>query len=47
VPEGAGEALLFAAATFGAQGLTLAWRGGMPATGSAGRAGEPARERVG
>src|SRR4051794_23565620 len=29
VPEGFGEAMLFAAATFGAQGATLAWRGGL------------------
>ena len=29
IPEGAGVAMLFAAATFGAQGLALAWRGGL------------------
>jgi hypothetical protein len=29
VPEGTGEALLFGAATFAAQGAVLAWRGGL------------------
>src|SRR5690349_15249928 len=29
VPEGTGEAMLFAAATFAAQGATLAWRAGL------------------
>jgi hypothetical protein len=41
VPEGTGEALLFAAATFGAQSIVLAWRGGLLAPGRA-----PALERV-
>lgn len=47
VPEGTGEALLFAAATFAAQGAALAWRAGLwgsaPAVAPAPVDGERAR----
>jgi hypothetical protein len=42
IPEGTGEAMLFAAATFAAQGAVLAWRGGLIAPDRV-----PVGERVG
>jgi hypothetical protein len=47
VPEGTGEAMLFAAATFAAQGATLAWRTGLFGTAPAVIPSAANGERVG